>query len=293
MVVDSNYLQNDNLAAYLSRSTSHFVVLSDYLHMEAFKGETLQSAFKSMRILSKYPRQVLVLKPTARLASLSGRGNGLQRRLIDSAQTSDFPHWCRELARAERGDPQLEARMIALGKDADAHLNKVQSDMQKYFTPALEAESTRRFSAEELQILRKREGLTEGIVSKLVDGIFELAFFHFDNNKTLQKCPPQHEWHNTYSFRGAICEYLLALYWMSQGGAKGAKPQKLRNDVVDLHFVVCATYFDGLLSEDKKALGLYRDATFVLSEFKKHVDAQIKQPAKGQTPKRIYGIADE
>jgi hypothetical protein len=132
MVVDSNYMQSDKLSAYLARSKSNFVVLSDYTDMEAFKGNTLKSAFKSYQILCKYPKQVLILKTTARLAALRGRPSGLQRRMIDDYQTSDFGNWCRTLARA-RGNPQLEAGMLAYGRNADAHLSRVKQDLETFF----------------------------------------------------------------------------------------------------------------------------------------------------------------
>src|SRR6266851_566608 len=87
MVVDSNVLQSDLLRAYLSKSSDNFAVLTDYAAMEAYKGDTLASIFKSMAILADFPRQVIVLKTTGVLCGLSGRRAGLQRRMIDDEQT--------------------------------------------------------------------------------------------------------------------------------------------------------------------------------------------------------------
>jgi hypothetical protein len=38
--------------------------------------------------------------------------------------------------------------------------------------------------------------------------------------------------------------YLLANRWISVSGAHQAKPEIIRNDLVDVNFAVFATYFD-------------------------------------------------
>ena len=85
-VVDSNQLQSDALRSYLSQSKQNFAVLTDYAAMEAYKGDTLVSIYKSMEILTAFPDQVIVLKNTLVTCGLSGRGSGLQRRLIDRSR---------------------------------------------------------------------------------------------------------------------------------------------------------------------------------------------------------------
>ena len=41
---------------------------------------------------------------------------------------------------------------------------------------------------------------------------------------------------------------------------------KLANDVVDMNYVAYATYFDGVLSRDKKLLRIYRQADWYVRE---------------------------
>ena len=81
-IVDSNYLQHPKLREFLLRSQSNSAVLTDCAAVEAYKGDTLQSIFKSMAILSEFPNQVVVLKGTKVISLLSGRTSGLTRRLI-------------------------------------------------------------------------------------------------------------------------------------------------------------------------------------------------------------------
>lgn len=57
-VVDSNFLQSDELRDYLSKSAGNYVVLTDYAAMEAYKGDTLDTIYRSMEI---YLKAVLLL----------------------------------------------------------------------------------------------------------------------------------------------------------------------------------------------------------------------------------------
>jgi hypothetical protein len=111
MVVDSNALQSPMLRDYLSKSINNFAVLTDYASMEAYKGNTLVSIFRSMALLSDFPRQVIVLKTTDVVCGLSGRRAGLHRRLIDHEQTRDFPKYCDRLLAAKLGDVPLREQL--------------------------------------------------------------------------------------------------------------------------------------------------------------------------------------
>jgi hypothetical protein len=44
------------------------------------------------------------------------------------------------------------------------------------------------------------------------------------------------------------------------------KPEKLRNDVIDVNFAAFATYFDGLITSDKRAREIYAEAEFLLEK---------------------------
>lgn len=83
MVVDSNALQSPQLRDYLSESANNFAVLTDYAAIEAHKGNTLVSIFRSMALLADFPRQVIVLKPTIVASGLRGGRREIQHRLID------------------------------------------------------------------------------------------------------------------------------------------------------------------------------------------------------------------
>src|SRR6187431_469760 len=97
MVIDSNRLQSTELREFLNQSTQNKAVLPDFAAMEAYKGNTLKSIFKSMEVVCEFPSQVVILKGSAKVCGLHGRRKGLRRRLIDEVQTAHFPEYARAL----------------------------------------------------------------------------------------------------------------------------------------------------------------------------------------------------
>src|SRR5216684_1517933 len=108
-VVDTNFLQSEELRAYLTEP-SNFAVVTDYAVMEVLQRDSAASIYKSMQILAEYPTQVIVLKSVSAVCILKTRrwSRGLQKRQIDRDQTSGFYEWCRKLDAARRGDKTLE-----------------------------------------------------------------------------------------------------------------------------------------------------------------------------------------
>lgn len=102
-VIDSNFLQRSELRSHLEKSINNKAVLTDYIAMEAYKGDGVKSIGKSMEILCEFPRQIIVLKSTINICQLSGRLAGLQRRLIDQEQTRSFSLFCNGLERLSKG----------------------------------------------------------------------------------------------------------------------------------------------------------------------------------------------
>ena len=261
-VVDSNALQSPALRAYLLRSTNNFAILTDSAAMEAYKGNTLGSIFHSMAILAEFPRQVIVLKTTGVVCGLSGRLAGLQRRMIDEGQTLGFQKYCRDLRAAKFGHVSGREQLLGLGRAADAQMDRVLADARTM--PEAVAGIASSFTDAELKIIRTGLPFSDQLVRKTLENIIALA-------KSLSSQHPRptvvrnvDELPNTFLFRTALCAFVWALDWISVGGPKSVKTEKIRNDLVDVNFATFATYFDGLLSMDEKSLRIYQRAAFVL-----------------------------
>lgn len=266
MVIDSNMLRSDGLRTYLSRSPRNFALLPDYASMEAYKGDTLVSIYKSMDILSQFPGQVLILKNTLIVCGLRTDGAGLQRRLIDEDQTKGFPDFCQHLARAKAGDKNLQRQLLELGQAADKQMNRMLAEAEGT-REAIEAFS-KTYTNEERKILRERDAYTDEMIRKLFANVLLVARKILETHPNVKRLPPRKTLPNSFIFRSALCGYLMALEWVRVGGASGANPERLRNDLVDISFAAYGTYFDGLMSSDKRVLTIYHLAARVLSMIK-------------------------
>jgi len=268
-IVDSNYLQSPKLAKYLASSSQNYAVMTDYAAMEAYKGDTLNGIYKSMGILVKHPRQVIVLKNTSIVAWLNGRGSGLQSRFIDHKQTREFSIFCRNLAAAENGNHDLERKILEHGRLANEHMKNLLKTAESMSSAVRSL--TKHYTKDELRILRADSPLTEEMANKLIQDVLRIAAAAFTDNSKIQKWPDDSTLPNTFVFRSALCYYLLALEWIKVGGASGANAATLRNDIVDSNFAAYSTYFDGLLSTDVKLVRIYKTASFLLSNIFFHI----------------------
>lgn len=257
-VVDSNFLQNKKLQKFLSASPNNYALLTDYVAMEAYKGNTLKSIPLSMSILVQYPKQVIILKSTQIICGLSGRSAGLQQRLIDKKQTKNFGIYCQDLIAAEKGSIPIQSKLLRLGHEATEHLDGVRNEAAQILDD-FEGIS-KIFTNDELEVIRKKIPYTDDIIEKFNKNVLDTAFSLFKNHPQVSSPPPAKESINSFILRYALCANILVLRWIELGRQKGTKPEKLLNDVVDLNIATFSTYFDGLLTADKKLLSIYKEA---------------------------------
>jgi hypothetical protein len=117
-----------------------------------------------------------------------------------------------------------------------------------------------------LQILRRREKHTPQMRERLVQNVLLLAEQLFKEHPSATEWPRGPEMRNTFIFRYALCGYVSILKRIEDGGTGSAKPEKLRNDVIDANFAAFATFFDGLLTADRRAGEIYAEAASLLRE---------------------------
>ena len=96
-VIDSSALRSEILRTFLSAASGNIAVLPEQLAMEAFKGDGKTNIRHSLKILSEFPDQIAVLKPTHAIVKLRPRKSGLHGRFVSDQQTAGFVKYCRVL----------------------------------------------------------------------------------------------------------------------------------------------------------------------------------------------------
>ncbi len=265
-VVDKNFLESPELAEFLSADPSHRAVLIDFSAIEGYAGNPVKNMHKSLAIVSQHPDQILVLKGAGEIIAMGAINPDTRFDLVDWNQTRGFAKFCRQLERAKAGDPKYVAAIAGLAQAAQAHLAMMETKMA-FMSDAFE-EIRRMVGPEALRARREKTKLPLEAGKKIITLICHLADSLFANDPTVPKIQGTlAEARHYYTFRYATASVVLALLWAQSGGAGGARTDKLRNDFVDLSYVTAATYFDGLLTNDKKMSDIFAETVFLIEDF--------------------------
>ena len=262
MVADSNYLARPQLAEFLAASSLHFVVLTEFASIEAYKGDTLRSIFPSMAVLQQFPKQVIVLKGSQLTSPLVDSVSNPQLRLIDSDQTAGFPGFCQALTGPI--SDHVKRDLLSKGRLASTHMDRMVRDAEGLARSLPEVLSI--YDEGELRTLRKQEGLEPLLARKVMQQVMVLSAVMLKSAQ-IHRVPSFDELLDTLVFRESLCIYIWALRTLQ--GTSPTNPARIRNDMVDSSFAAYATFFDGLLSADALPNTIYATAMNWMSTLKK------------------------
>lgn len=262
LVIDTNILQSERLDRYLQAARENIVVIPDYTAMELYKSNSTENARRNLQILSKYAKQVCVLKSTRKCCVLNGKEAGLRNRMIDWHATREFPRFVRVAGEnSPRSDRILSSRMEWAERDIgslDPSVERVSAVIPEMIEEL--------FSDNDLQIIRKGRNYPLSLIKKIMDLTFDAAWRLFEAHSAVRRIPDAPEIVNTFLFRTCLCLNLQILRWVRTGRVKTAAQRldRIRNDIIDSHIAAFATFFDGLLSNDQKAESVYSEAAWII-----------------------------
>jgi hypothetical protein len=121
------------------------------------------------------------------------------------------------------------------------------------------------FTPAEIKQLRKEGFDCKPLRAKLPQQVLMLAAIFFNNHRDRPKAQRLFvETVNTLMFRIALAYYIQTLLRFSTGADATANPLKYRNDMVDCSYVAYASFFDGLLTADRRLQEIYHHTRLVL-----------------------------
>ncbi len=258
-VVDANCLSDPLLADFL-KNKSNFVVLVDSLAIETYRRKK-ERIYESWKILSNHTDQVMVLKGTIDLCGLSGREKGLTKRMVSLDQTKKFKLFCKDLERSQKGLLNIDHVLERQIGEANEHMTNLLENANEIIRIINQIKDC--YTHDELKDLRLGN-YTKNIKDKFITHILLLAVEIFKDHPKNPSMPTSNELINTFIFRFSLCGYLRFISRISEGLTDAIKPEKLSNDLADMNYVATATYFDGFISRDAKAVGIYDRAKFIL-----------------------------
>jgi len=260
-IIDSTYFRDPALLDYFRSDKSNMAVFCDDACMETYKGNATKNISKSIEIVSRFPDQVIILKSTRDVIRITLLNKRLEL-LEDTSQTRGFKMFCLDVERAIQGDQALTKQILIKAQIALDHYNKTLKDTMLVVEGI--KEYAKSFKPEHLKTLRNKNEIKLEVFDKISKDILLLTYLLFHDHPEVLEIPQASQVRDSYVFRFAISAYLLMLRWISDGGIESKPLNKLQNDCIDIKYVAYATFFDGLLTKDKKMEGIYIDTLFIL-----------------------------
>lgn len=266
MVVDSSFLRSPALEQFLQASADNQAVLSELTAFEAYKGDPLKNALSNYASCARFPQQVLVLRGVRDIIEAERQQTLSPLDYVDPEQTAGFGRYCRLLTRAAAGDAHVQREIAAHGDAAAEKVAATRSGawqvengirgIARSFSPAERAEIRSRNPSQETMRRLWRGMMTQGA--------FGLAL---DSDATA--LPSLKEAVQTFGFRYGCAGYVLALWWVRNGGIEAARDETLCNDILDMQQAALATRFDGLLTRDAKLRDIFEELSVYLAAFER------------------------
>jgi hypothetical protein len=264
LVVDKNILQDDVLEDFLRESSSNYAVLCGYAGIESYTGNAIVNITKSMQVLSRFPRQVLVLRGAAAILKIGEIKPEFRFDMVHWQQTRAFPAFCASLIGAQNNEQVARDLISSSAQAAEDHVAKM-IDSAALFAQIID-EYHRVTDRDTLNAIRNHTAIPGEAALRILEEMYELAARIYSYQSGVPKPRNATSARDFYIFRYAVGMRLLALWWAKNGGIANVKPENLKNDIADLEYAVCATYFDGLLTRDDKMKSIYGEAAYLLNE---------------------------
>ncbi len=252
-IVDASYLRDSRLKEYLQAEESNFILFTDYACMESFKGRSLVNISKSLEIVSEFTEQVIVLKNTGDVIKEDLARSSQTDLFVDHDQTAGFCEFCLAVKAAFKGNSYLKKQLMKKSELASVEMENKEA-YAHLILKGIE-EFNKELDQEFVKILRSKQPWISSEYDYIWRIVIELCKLLFEKH---EQVPNKHTFVKHYIFRYALACYLLALKWISDGGWHSYSHEDMRNDLMDMSYVAYATYFDGVLSKDKKVNDIYK-----------------------------------
>ena len=256
-VVDQNYLRKDELAQMLTAQPCMRIIIPDLAFLEMTKGSNQELTLrKSLSVLSRFASRVFVcrsigwslkqeldqLKPTKNLLSGMDLETSLLRSVLNSLQRDP------ESAEVERLLHQSEEHLQRLHADYYDHDNNKSRAI--LLVDSLKRDTSANFMSKirsnnvtiEERMNFVSEKSTELLLEALCGNRFNIPIQVA--KKYIRLKPMQ--------LRFYYLSIWLALDWTESGRVEGMNSSKVTNDYLDREYILSATYFNELLTKEKR-----------------------------------------
>lgn len=259
-------MDSTELKDFLEKSKRHVAVLTEWPIIEALNGDDPVSSLKRrFALCESHQPQFVILREAHSLVKLSGRQAGLVKRMLEPESKAKLASFLETIANADRGDTTSHRGILERKSDAEAFLDRFLESAGE-FTKWYSLFQTE-YSETELKLIRKNEPYSRSLWEKLTVRVRDLTGYFLANKPGTTKWPRPLELPNTFFYRLALMLQLHFFDWIASGSPKDRSVDKFRNDQIDVLIGVTATYFDGLITKDRKLQRIHDQAVWFLENY--------------------------
>ncbi len=251
VIIDSNMLEDELLAGFLSASPDNRAVLTDYAWMEAYKQDAASSILKRMSVLRQFSDQVIVLRGTKFVGALDARAPGVAERMIWRGGASEFKETMLALQQMQNGDVHVLAQIIAHSRAAQEQMESILSDAP-HIASAMPDMATM-FTPGEIRRCGTSMSYTPQMGEKIFAAADQICDGLFKRHPEKPRRPSNRSRPNIFLYRYALATVLYLMKWIGSGSQVLRNRARIRNDFIDLNFATYGTFFNGLMTADRNA----------------------------------------
>jgi hypothetical protein len=259
LVIDKNCFAEERFRKYLAASRDNIALLARHATMECYAGkDPHKNLMLSTAIILEFPEQVFMLKDPESLMLLGYIDSQDTMTLVDTEQTRQLSGLRALTIALANGDPGVREFVSRQGQEAEKIRLEALAGMASW--RAIIDLAFQYPWPQTIAKVRRGEQLDEKEFWRMLEfGIDAIAEGERADDERLDL--PRWSSRNAYyyKYRWAIAMWWLAMDWVQKLGSQKTplNNEKLRNDVIDLEYLIPATYFDGLMSDDEKMKRIY------------------------------------
>lgn len=227
------------------------VVFTDFALQEAFNGASVARLRRTFGPVQRFSRQIVCLKRTGEIARLMPAREGVRSRFIDELESNRLRTYLHDVFTNAHG---VAERVALASTQAAARFERlmpavsmVREDMLKQLAGV---------QRKELQQLRNSGQMSANIANAVVQGVSHNTDLYF-RKIGFEHMPGPNEVVYSFQLRFILANYVLGLLWGLAGGLQQADAKKVRNDVTDTTYAAYASFYDELVTNDKKLAAVH------------------------------------
>jgi len=256
IVVDSCMLQSEKLRMFLDQSDTHIAIITEFAWFESYKQAAADAVRGALSVIGHFPGQVAVLRSGEEIGKIDPRCARMAEAMQHPGSTASICDMVEAMYGSERDTFHVWDQLDRRWSDAEKRAPRLLEGTMDLLE-SLPEMAEQMFTAHELKIIRSGKPYTWNMYENIF-GATEQIWETFAPRMNIVPGEIDSESKfEAYFYRFSLAFVVYARWGIGNGSQTPKRLARARNDIIDLHFAVYGTYYDGLLTDDRKAYWMH------------------------------------